>query len=326
MGRFFLSLDIGATKTSAAMFGPSGEIADGYVTVKRSETFKNSEEVYQNVKSALDDVLRRFPDAGEIAGIGAGCPGPLDRKTGTIIHAPLMRWKNFPLVKRLEEDFGMRVALDNDGNLGALAEQRSGAAKGLRHILYITVSTGCGGGVLIDGDIYHGAGDGAGEVGHMCIDPQGPECACGATGCFELYASGTALLNFMKRDMAAGVKSAAFDAAGGAERLSGELLTEAAAIGDPYALELYKREGYFLGVGIANLANLFDPEAVVLGGGVTKAAEFFKDELRATVKKRCVHSTGDDFIRFSGSGGRGVLYGAYFMIREHIEKTMGAER
>jgi glucokinase len=233
-----------------------------------------------------------------------------------------MRWKNFPIVRRLKDDFCEVVMLDNDGNLGAFAEQRCGVAQGLKHVLYMTVSSGCGGGLLIDGEIYHGAGDGAAEVGHMSIDPEGPPCPCGSKGCFELYASGTALIGFMKKDMASGVKSRVFELAGyEEERLNGELLTLAARERDAYALELYRREGYYLGVGLSNLINLFDPQAVVLGGGVTKAAGFFEKELISTLKKRCIQSVHDGLIRYSKLNDLVILHGAYFMIKEYMEKN-----
>jgi glucokinase len=315
----FLALDIGGTKTSAALFTEEGRIVDDYVETIPTRTSEGEETVYQNIRALLSGIIERFGvGRGTLSGIGVGSPGPLDRERGLIIHAPMMGWRGFPIAGRLNADFGLPVKLDNDGNLGALAEQRCGAARGLRNILYITVSTGCGGGIMIDGKVYHGKNDGAGEVGHMSIDPEGPRCPCGGRGCFELYASGTALLNAMKAGMKAGKSSLAFEAARHRpEELSGPLLSRAAEEGDAYALELYRKEGYYLGIGTANLFNLFDPEAIVLGGGVAKAKKFFCDTLFETLKERCIQKVQKNQIRYSELSDRVVLYGAFFLIKEH---------
>ena len=200
--RYFLTLDIGGTKTSGALFDTEGTIVGDRVRVAPTQTFKGEEAVYRNVRDVAERILS---DCGvlrdEILGIGIGSPGPLDSRAGVIIHAPLMGWRDFPLAARMGQDFGKPVRLDNDGNLGALAEQRRGVAKGLSNVLYMTVSTGCGGGVILNGELYRGVHDGAGEVGHMSIDPEGLPCPCGSRGCFELYASGTALLRRMREDM-----------------------------------------------------------------------------------------------------------------------------
>jgi glucokinase len=323
-GVYYLALDIGGTKISAALFTPSGEIAGDLVLTAKTETFRGEEAVYQNIKSLLNDlILRQKLTSGEILGIGVGSPGPLDTKRGIIIHAPLMKWRNFPVQDRLAADFNLPVRLDNDGNLGALAEQRCGVARTLRNIIYMTISTGCGGGILINGEIYRGANDGAGEVGHMSIDPDGLECPCGSRGCFELYASGTALMNTMRRDMAAGKKSRVFTLADNdGEKLSGRHLDEAAAVGDEYALALYRKEGYYLGVGLANLFNLFDPQAIVLGGGITKGRCFFHQTMMDTLKERCEQPVDNDSVRYSEMNDRVILYGAFFLIREYMEKEM----
>jgi glucokinase len=320
-GGYYLALDIGGTKTSAALFTPSGEIAGNLVLTIKSETFRGEDAVYQNVRSLLEDLIQRHEVAlTEIVGIGVGSPGPLDTKQGIIIHAPLMKWRNFPIKERLAADFRLPVCLDNDGNLGALAEQRCGVARGLRNMVYMTVSTGCGGGILINGEIYRGAHDGAGEVGHMSIDPEGLACPCGSRGCFERYASGTALLNTMRSDMAAGKKSRVFDlAAHDGQPLSGRHLDLAAASGDAYALALYRREGYYLGVGLANIFNLFDPELIVLGGGITKGRHFFHQTMMETLKERSEQPIHDDSVRYSEMNDLVVLHGAFFLIREYTE-------
>jgi glucokinase len=317
---FYLAMDIGGTKTSGALFTGDGILRDDYVYTVESQTFKGEEAVYQNSKGVMDHIIDHFSLTPEqIGGIGVGSPGPLDSKRGVIIHAPLMGWKNFPIVKRLEDDFHMPVCLDNDGNLGALAEQRCGVAKGLDNVLYMTVSTGCGGGFVLNRQIYHGHGDGAAEVGHISIDPEGLPCPCGSRGCFELYASGTAMNRIMREDMAKGVKSRVFDLAyGDREKINGKVLDRAAAEGDGYALELLRNEGRFLGRGIANLFNLLDPDMMVLGGGVTKSRVYFHEELMRTLKAYCIQAVNEESIRYSVMNDRVVLYGAFYLIKEKI--------
>ena len=323
MSKYYLIMDIGGTKTTGALFTENGEIVDDYAYTAKSQTFKGEEAVYQNTKAVLYHVIEHFQVSMEdVLGIGVGSPGPLDTKRGIIVHAPLMGWKNFPIVQRLKEDFQKPVVLDNDGNLGALAEQRCGLAMGYDNVMYMTVSTGCGGGMVINGQIYHGRNDGAAEVGHMSIDPEGRLCPCGSQGCFELYASGTAINRQIRDDMRTGeASSMAFELAGyDEEKLDGKVLVEAASRGDEYALEIYRKEGYYLGVGLANLFNLFDPDVFVLGGGVTKAREYFHEELMKTLKERCIQKVEEDQIRYSVMNDRVVLYGAYYLIRDHVNR------
>jgi glucokinase len=324
MCRYYLAMDIGGTKTSGALFSQDDVLVDSFVHVVESRTFKGEEAVYQNSKSVLDYLLRHFSlGKKDILGIGVGSPGPLDTKKGLIVHAPLMGWRNFPIVKRLEDDFHLPVFLENDCNLGALAEQRCGVAKGFQNVLYMTVSTGCGGGFVLNGRIYHGRNDGAGEVGHMTVDPQGVPCPCGSRGCFELYASGTAMNRSMRDDMARGLQSRVFELAeGDPEKLNGKILDEAAAEGDAYALDLFRQEGRYLGMGIANLFNLLDPDMVVLGGGVTKSRKYFHDELMQTLKQYCINQAGGDSVRYSVMNDRVVLYGAYYLVMETLTGTL----
>ncbi|WP_312045496.1 ROK family protein [Anaerotignum sp.] len=322
MMRYYLILDIGGTKTSGALFTEDGKIVDDYVHVAPSKTFLGEEAVYQNTKDVLLHIINHFSlKKEEILGIGVGSPGPLDAEKGVIIHAPLMGWHNFPIVERLEADFGTKVMLDNDGNLGALAEVRMGVAMGLKNIIYMTVSTGCGGGIVVNGEVYRGSSSGAGEVGHMSIMPEGLKCPCGSVGCFELYASGTAINRRLKEDMEKGIQSKAFELADyKAENLNGKVLNQAAELGDAYALEVYRKEGYYLGIGIANQFNFFNPDTIVLGGGVTKAKKYFHEALMETLEERCIQPISESSVRYSVMNDRVVLYGAYCLIKEYTDK------
>lgn len=322
MGKYYLVLDIGGTKTTGALFSEDGKPVDDYFYVAKSRTYQGEEAVYQNSKGVLDHIIGYFGlSMDEVLGIGVGGPGPLNVEKGIIIYAPMMGWYDFPVVDRLKQDFGKPVIMDNDGNLGALAEQRCGLGKGLNNVLYMTVSTGCGGGAVINKEIYHGKNDGAAEFGHICIEPEGRPCPCGGKGCLEMYASGTAMKRQMLEDLKSGVKSAAFEAVEyDPDRIEGRYLTEAAEKGDPYALEFYQKEGYYLGCGLSVLFNVLDPELFVLGGGVVKARKYFHEEMMKQLRMRTNIEIPEGRVQYSSMNDHVVLYGAYYLIREYLEK------
>ncbi len=322
MGKYYLVLDIGGTKTTGALFSEDGKPVDNYFYVAKSRTYQGEEAVYQNSKGVLDHIIGYFGlSMDEVLGIGVGGPGPLNVEKGIIIYAPMMGWYDFPVVDRLKQDFGKPVIMDNDGNLGALAEQRCGLGKGLNNVLYMTVSTGCGGGAVINKEIYHGKNDGAAEFGHICIEPEGRSCPCGGKGCLEMYASGTAMKRQMLEDLKSGVKSAAFEAVEyDPDRIEGRYLTEAAEKGDPYALEFYQKEGYYLGCGLSVLFNVLDPELFVLGGGVVKARKYFHEEMMKQLRMRTNIEIPEGRVQYSRMNDHVVLYGAYYLIREYLEK------
>lgn len=323
MSQFYLIMDVGGTKSTGALFTREGELVDGYAHVVQSQTYHGEEAVYRNTKKVLDEVIAHFGiSADDIIGIGVGAPGPLDQEKGIIIETPMMGWKNFPLAERLSKDYGKPARIDNDGNLGALAEHRFGEGRGFSNVMYMTVSTGCGGGIVINDKLYRGRHGGAGEVGHVSIDALGRSCPCGSAGCLEMYASGTAITRQMKADMQEGKKSLVFELADyDGEKLNGRILTQAAEMGDAYAVDLYRKEGYYLGVALANYFNLYDPDVFVLGGGVTKARAFFHDEMVKVWKQRCLQPVEESQIRYSILNDKVVLYGAYCMIHDYLTKT-----
>ena len=318
MKQYYLIMDIGMTKTTSALFTAEGESVDDYFYVVPSRTAQGAEAVLANTKEALDHILDHFRvDLGSVAGIGVGAPGPLDTAKGVIIDSPMMGVKNFPMADRLREIYHVPVAMDNDGNLGALAEQRCGVGKGMANVLYMTVSTGCGGGAVLNGQIYRGSHDSAAEFGHVSIDPAGEKCPCGNHGCVEMLASGTAIMRRMRADLLAGKKSMAFEAAGyDPDQVKGAFLTEAAAAGDEYALEIYRQEGRYLGRALAVYFNCFDPDVFVLGGGVTKARDYFHEEMMRELRERAIMEVPDERVKYSVMNDRVVAYGAYYLIRD----------
>ena len=235
----------------------------------------------------------------------------------------MMGWKNFPLGDRLKAEFDVPVYVENDGNLGALAEANVGVAKGENVVLYQTISTGCGGGIAINGEIYHGRSGFAGEFGHMTINFAGPSCGCGGSGCFELYASGTAVNRRMKRDIRCGIKSKAFEGIEyDPEKVNGKFLTEAAAEGDAYAIDMLRQEGYYIGVGLSNLINLLDPDVIVLAGGMAKAYPYFRYSMMDEIRRHACFPFEEDRIRVSELNDKVVAYGAYVMVKKAVENSL----
>jgi glucokinase len=317
--RYFLILDIGGTKTTTVIFDETGVPVTDFI-VTPSRTYEGEDAVFQNT---MDAAHRTIEAAGirmsDIIGVGVAAPGPMDYRTGLIIDVPMMGWKNFPLGDKLRAEFGVPVCVENDGNLGALAEANLGVAKGEESVLYQTISTGCGGGIAINGKIYHGRSGFAGEFGHVSIDFSGLQCGCGGRGCYELYASGTALNRRMERDIQKGIKSLAFESIGyDPTKLNGKILSDAAEQGDHYAISMLREEGQYIGIGLANLVNLFDPDVIVLAGGIMKASKWFWTDMINEIKRRALFEMDEDRIRISQLNDKVVAYGAYYMIKEAV--------
>ena len=230
---------------------------------------------------------RRLDPQGQILGVGAGAPGPLDTRTGIIFLTPNLGWVNMPLRQRLADQLGLPTSLDNDANCAIFGEWWRGAARGSRHVIGFTIGTGIGGGIVIDGKLYHGASDCAGEFGHTTIDPEGRHCKCGNYGCLEAYASGPAIALRLVELLESGAESRVPAMVGGElSRITAQTVYQAAQEGDALAHEVVRDTAKYLGVGVANLVNIFNPEIVVICGGVTQAGERLFAPLRQEVTRR----------------------------------------
>src|SRR5438128_7027736 len=223
----------------------------------------------------------------EIGGLGIGSPGPLDTKTGIVLLTPNLGWTNFPLRDRLAGALNLPATLDNDANCAMSGEWWRGAARGAQHVVGLTIGTGIGGGIVLDGEVYRGASDIAGEIGHMTIDLNGRRCKCGNYGCLEAYASGPAIAARAVEGIADGTDTSLPKYVNGdLSKITAQLVYEAAHDGDDYALEVVKDTAKFLGVGVANIINIFNPQVVVICGGVTLAGDKLFVPLRSEVKRR----------------------------------------
>lgn len=222
-----------------------------------------------------------------LVGVGIGSPGPLDTRRGIVLTTPNLGWRQFPLRDRVAAAVGLPATLDNDANCAIFGEWWQGAARGTQYVIGLTIGTGIGGGIVIDGSIYHGASDIAGEFGHMTIDPSGRQCGCGNYGCLEAYASGPAIAKRAAEGIEAGESTRLPDYVDGdLGAITAQVVYEAAHAGDDYAREVVKETARVLGAAIASLINIFNPQVVVICGGVTLAGDRLFVPLEAEVKRR----------------------------------------
>lgn len=229
---------------------------------------------------------KEFPRL-DVAGVGIGAPGPLDAARNIIRLAPNLGWKNFPLRQRISEGLDLPAVLDNDANCAALGEWWQGAARRTLNAVCVTIGTGIGGGIIIGGKLYHGASSAAGELGHTTIDAGGRRCKCGNYGCIEAYASGPAIAARAVEALEAGAFSQLpAMVAGDLERVTAQTVYDAAHDGDELALEVVRDTAVYLGAALANFVNIFNPEVVVICGGVTLAGDKLFHPLQREVAKR----------------------------------------
>ena len=283
--RYVVGIDIGGTNIVAGTVAEDGSEVLGLVSEPTLP-----EQGAEGVLSRIMKLARASMAAArgkEIAGLGIGSPGPLDTTTGVVLLTPNLGWVNFPLRDRVAGVLGMPATLDNDANCAIFGEWWRGAARGASHVVGLTIGTGIGGGIVLAGRVYRGKSDIAGEIGHMTIDLNGRRCKCGNYGCLEAYASGPAIAARAIEGIEAGADSSLPRYVNGdLARITAQIVYEAAHDGDEYALEVVHDTAKFLGAGVANVVNIFNPEVVVICGGVTLAGDKLFLPLRSEVKRR----------------------------------------
>jgi glucokinase len=293
-----LGIDLGGTKILSAVVDEGGKLLARDHSVTPAE--KGEKAVLKAIEHSVAHAMEQAGmDVSETLAVGIGAPGPSNPNTGVLFRSPnLPGWKDVHVTDILGHMFRKQAFLVNDANAAALAEHRLGAGRGARNLIYITVSTGIGGGVIIDNRLYTGSIGTAGEPGHMTINDKGPLCNCGNHGCWETLASGTALAREARKRIQAGGKSLILDkASGDLDKVSAETVQEAADDGDELAKELIAELGYYLGVGLANLINLFNPERIVIGGGVSNIGDRLLEPAFETAGKRA-YTVAFDAVRF----------------------------
>lgn len=254
---------------------------------------QSQEELLAGIISLVRELLSRA--SSPVSAVGFGIPSMIDQTRGRAVMSVNIPLADFDFVSYMREQFELPVSIDNDANLAALAEARAGAAAGARHVIMITLGTGIGGGIIIDGDVYRGSVGSAAELGHMVIDVNGPKCqgACENYGCFETMASGTALKRYAAEFAAENPESALAKAAAAGEVLDGELVTRLARDGDNAALQVLRWIGFYVGVGMTSLVNIFNPEVFVIGGGIVKAGDLILAPAKNVLAKRGLRPNRD---------------------------------
>ncbi len=283
--RYVLGVDIGGTKLATVLATRDGEILH---KVRLPTEQERGPEF--GVARLVAMLRRNLAEGGvtpeEVIGIGVACGSPMDAERGIILGPPnLQSWNPVPIKGILEDEFRVYTRLENDANAGALAEWLFGAGRGHRHVIYMTMGTGIGGGLILDGRLYRGANGNAGEVGHMRVVAEGgPLCGCGKRGCLEAFCSGPAIARRTREALAAHPDSLILELAGSLDAVSAEHLFAAARRGDGLALRLVDETAHYLGVGLANVIQALNPEVIVLGTIATSQGDFFLDRVRRVVR------------------------------------------
>lgn len=290
--RYILGVDLGGTNIVVGTVAEDGRKVLG-VRADATRPEEGADAVVARIARLCKESMAEAERVGQIApsriaGVGIGSPGPLDREQGMVLITPNLGWRDFPLRQRVSDSLGgLPAKLDNDANCAVYGEWWLGAGRGSRYLIGLTIGTGIGGGIVIDGKLYHGANDAAGEFGHTTIDSTGRRCKCGNYGCLEAYASGPAIAARAVEGIEAGAATKLAQYVGGdLTKITAQTVYEAAHGGDDFAQELVRETAKFLGTGIANFVNIFNPDTVVVLGGVTLAGDRLFVPLREEVKRR----------------------------------------
>jgi glucokinase len=280
LDKYVVGIDLGGTKIAAALFDSKGTLLNR----ERMETAgaRTAKEVVQRMLAMVHTVSEGYL----LSGVGLASPGAVNSRDGIVLHGTnLPEWENVPLKKWMEEDLGAEVQVVNDANAAAWGEYVRGAGKGSENMVYVTFSTGIGAGIVLDGKLLLGTSSFAGELGHNIIDPNGPECICGNRGCWEMFASGTAIRDTALQFMQDRPSTISDLIESGTEAISAKHVFEAAKQGDPVAVEVIDRTIHYMALGIANAVHTFNPDRIVIGGGVSKVGNELFDALRARTEE-----------------------------------------
>jgi len=282
-----LAVDLGGTKVITALISNDG----GMLASETCPTLADEgpESVIKRIFAAIDHLLSlRNMSPSQLYGISIASAGAIDVGKGIVTLSPnLPGWHDVPLKSIVQEKYKIDTFLINDAKAAALGEYHFGAGRGAKNLVFITVSTGIGGGIIIDGKLYSGASGGAGEVGHMTIETEGPRCSCGNIGCWETLASGTAVAKEAIRRIRGGEKSSLIEMVKGKiENITAKEVSLAAQNGDILASEVINKAMNYLGVGMVNLVNIFNPEIIVIGGGLSKMGDLLFEPVRRMVAER----------------------------------------
>ena len=316
-----IGVDLGGTKLLAGVV--DADLNVHHRVFRHSREGKNTEELLDALVAAVDEA--RDAAEGEVGAVGFGIPSLVDARTGvarTTVHLPL---HDVPFRDVMAERLGVPVVVDNDANAAMVAEHRRGAARGASTAALLTLGTGIGGGIIVDNKLVHGASGAAGEWGHMVVEVNGPQCACGDSGCLETLVSGSALGRAGLRVARDAPESGLGRALAAGREITGMLVTELAHDGDQAARDVVALMGMYLGVGIANVVNILNPEVVCVGGGVVAAGDLLLEPARRVVAERALAPSRDEVrivpTRFGDASG---MMGAALLAMDLLHENAGS--
>lgn len=306
----YIAVDIGGTQLRAGLYN-----FDSIKPIKLAKTSTQhiDETPLHRLISLIESI---WSEDIEISSIGVAAPGPVNPYEGIIYTAPnIPGWENFPLGSHLFDYFNVPILIGNDANLAALGEWQFGIGQGHSHLIYLTVSTGIGGGIIVENRPVLGVKGLAAEVGHITVLPDGPLCSCGKPGHLEALSSGTAITNWFSEAIAKGIPSKL----SGQKNLTSKVIAEAANNGDELAIAAFKRAGFYLGLGIINLLHIFNPSIIIIGGGVSRSGNLFIEPIKTTLEQQVISSRYlDDLMITSPSlGDEAGLVGALVLAQSH---------
>ena len=318
---YVVGVDMGGTKILAAVIDAEGEIVQQ--AKRATKPKKGPEEVIERITRCIREAIDSAElKPSQIRAIGIGSPGPLDPETGVIIFAPNLGWSNVPLKAKLEANLSIPTFVDNDVNVGTLGEYAFGAGRGIKNLVGIFVGTGIGGGIILDGKLFHGVNKTAGEVGHMIVEVKGPRCGCGNFGCLEAVASRTAITrDLQKAILKKGKKSKLTELNGGnLDLIRSKAIARAVKHGDKPTIKVVQRAAKYLGISVASIVHFLNPEMVVLGGGVVEAmGDSLLDPIRHAAAEYALPTTMDGVqIVAATLGDNAGVIGASVLARERL--------
>ncbi|MEI7904584.1 MAG: ROK family protein [Candidatus Firestonebacteria bacterium] len=317
---FAIGVDLGGTNTVAGLVSSKGRVL--FKEKLKTEAHKGKNSIIHNIERAIQLVIARATEEQieGLKGIGIGSPGLVDPRTGIVREPPNLKgWKAVPLAKIISRKFKLPAYIGNDANVYALGEHTFGAGKGADSMVCITLGTGMGGGLILNGQLYVGSFFTAGELGHVIIDKAGLKCNCGNIGCVERYVGNSFIIENALNKLKAGKKSIIAEISGGTEHITPITLELAAKKGDKLALEIWKETGEYIGAALSSIINTLGPRLVVVGGGVSKAGPLLLDPIRKEVKKRVFKYLGKRVKIVPGKlGDNAAVLGAASLVWHHL--------
>lgn len=281
-----IGIDLGGTSAKIGILNLAGEV-DSNWSIPTDISEEGSQIVPNIIKSLKENFKKHGLTTADILGIGMGSPGSVNRSNGTVIGAYNLNWKTLqPIREQIEEAFGVPFFIDNDANVAALGEQWVGAGNSEPDVSFITLGTGVGSGLIVDGHLVHGANDSAGEIGHLTVEPNGYECTCGKKGCLEQYASATGIVR-LAHDMSAKEtdESKLLSAIQADKEIDSKIIFDFAKEGDAFSERVVDQFSYYLGIALSNVSNLLNPSTIVLGGGVSLAGDYLLEKVSKVVQE-----------------------------------------